>query len=252
LSATDLANINNTPTTSFDTHLATANKLVGGDPVTPVFRAPAGMHVRFRLMNPGGIGDNQQVFELYGHNWQESPYTNDSTAIGKNPKSNWIGTITGYGVTSHYDAVVDSAGGINKVPGDYLFRSWTANQFQVGAWGIFRVGPGKCASPSSCPDTVSILSVSPGRGAYSIKGTVSVTPSTRRFANQVSVDVDGSTVSRPVDANGFWSHVVSTAPLHIIVRSSSGGMGEYRSDREVTQITAPQRRKLQIPQPASR
>ena len=68
---------------------STANRLVDGDPVTPIFRAPAGMPARFRLLMPGGIGDNQQVFELTGHVWQEEPYTDGSTKIGFNPKSNW-------------------------------------------------------------------------------------------------------------------------------------------------------------------
>src|SRR5262249_1006637 len=106
LSAADLANINNMPMTALDTHLATSNQLLGGDPLTPIFRAPAGMPVRYRLLNPGGIGDNQQVFELTGHVWQEEPFQNDSTVIGDNPQSQWTGTTTGYGATSHYNVLV--------------------------------------------------------------------------------------------------------------------------------------------------
>lgn len=45
------------------------------------------------------------------------------------------------GTTSHYDVIIPRAGGANGVAGDYLYRSWTANQYQVGMWGLFRVAP---------------------------------------------------------------------------------------------------------------
>ena len=183
LSPTDLSNITNLSGTGTDTRLSVSNELVGGDPQTPVFRAPAGMPVRFRLLDPGGIGDNQQVFELTGHVWPEEPYTQNSTAIGHNPKSNWTGTTPAYGTTSHYDVVIAHAGGARSVAGDYLYRSWTANQFQVGMWGLFRVALAECvgtcaATPETCPDTVTISSVQPtADGGYTVQG---VKPSSRR------------------------------------------------------------------------
>jgi manganese oxidase len=152
LSFDDLSNINQLATTGFDTHRYAANSLVGQDPQTPVFRASAGTPVRFRLLCPGGIGDNQQVFELHGHVWQQEPYRAGSTEIGNNPKSPWTGTTPGFGTTSHFDIVIDSAGGKNRVPGDYLFRSATASQFQVGLWGILRVTPADRAQVSDGPE----------------------------------------------------------------------------------------------------
>jgi hypothetical protein len=74
LSETDLTNIGNFQFSSIDTTLAASDTLVGADPQTPVFRAPGGIPVRFRLVDPGGIGDNQQVFELTGHVWEEEPF----------------------------------------------------------------------------------------------------------------------------------------------------------------------------------
>ena len=69
------------------------------------------MQARFRLVMPGGDGDNQITWELTGHLWQEEPYTDASTRIGHNPKSNTIGTLTGYGAASAYDVVLaDTAG----------------------------------------------------------------------------------------------------------------------------------------------
>jgi hypothetical protein len=133
---------------TFDTTLAVSNQLTGGkDPVTPIFTAPAGMPCRFRLLASGGIGDNQEVFELAGHVWQEEPYTKGSTEIGVNPRSSWTGTTPLYGPTAHYDVVIASAGGDNKVPGDYLYRSATAAQFQSGLFGILRVLPASGAAP---------------------------------------------------------------------------------------------------------
>ncbi|MFO0587615.1 MAG: hypothetical protein U0441_08750 [Polyangiaceae bacterium] len=124
-----------------DTSAAVSNTLVGGDPATPVFTAPAGMPVRFHLFGAQGNGDNQQVFELSGHAWPDEPYTHEGTAIGLNGRSTWAGAVTGFGPTGHFDLLIRSAGGDLAVPGDYLYRSWTSSQIQAGQWGIFRVTP---------------------------------------------------------------------------------------------------------------
>ncbi len=139
LTETDLGNLAGISWSAVDTSRYLSNSLVGADPETPIFQAPAGMPVRFRLLHAGGNGDNQQVFELSGHAWQSLPYVKGSTAIGDNPASPYEGVQSGYGVTSHYDVVIPSAGGAGQVPGDYVYRTWTADQFQVGFWGLFRV-----------------------------------------------------------------------------------------------------------------
>src|SRR5215211_8953635 len=117
LSANDLTSINNFAWTSIDTSQSVSNTLTSGDPQTPVFKAPAGMPVIFRLLHAGGIGDNQQVFELTGHVWQEEPFTKESTEIGFNKRSQSTGTTPAWGPTSHYN-VVTTAGGRFKVTGD--------------------------------------------------------------------------------------------------------------------------------------
>ena len=74
--------------------------------------------------------------------------------IGPNPTSQWLGSQGGFGPTSHFDVVLEpsgdggrrqmrfnGAGGSQKVPGDYLYRTFMANGFAGGAWGLFRVGP---------------------------------------------------------------------------------------------------------------
>ncbi|HVR40299.1 MAG TPA: hypothetical protein VMU84_14480, partial [Thermoanaerobaculia bacterium] len=121
-----------------DLSCARSDLFTGGDPQTPVFSANAGQEVRFRFLHPGGSADGQ-VITIHGHSWQEEPYTKGSLAIGDNPKSQWTGSQMGHGATNHLAVVIPSAGGPNAIPGDYMYRSFLADQFQLGLWGIFRV-----------------------------------------------------------------------------------------------------------------
>jgi hypothetical protein len=125
-----------------------------GDPQTPIFTAIAGTPTRFRLMHPQGTG-TAQVFVLNGHVWQREPYINNSTIIGNNPLSQWMGSHDSHGGTDHYDIVIDKAGGQNGVAGDYLYTSFVPNQNWYGSWGIFRVlntdGTRAPANTTLCP-----------------------------------------------------------------------------------------------------
>ena len=47
----------------------------------------------------------------------------------------------GVGPTFHMDAVLESAGGTFRVPGDYLYRDFASFQFDQGMWGLMRVIP---------------------------------------------------------------------------------------------------------------
>ncbi len=120
---------------------------VQGEPKTPIFTATAGMPVRFRMLHPdgnGGFPDN--VFVLDGHVWQEEPYRNDaagnaSAVIGFNRTSQWMGSRDGFGAGNHFDLVIARAGGVNERPGDYLYKSYPAQEGPLGIWGVFRVQP---------------------------------------------------------------------------------------------------------------
>ncbi len=205
LSQADLSNISLLPMSLVDETRTTANVLVGAEPQTPILRAPAGMPSRVRLLMPGGDGDNQITWELTGHLWQEEPYTADSTRIGHNPKSATVSTLTGYGAASVYDVVLDEtpgstpAGGRFRVPGDYLYRGWTANMFQAGAWGLFRVAPwAPQAGGPAWPDTVGIDAVETlPNGRKVIRGFVTPCP----------VAVDDAAGRRVCDAGGSVRHV---------------------------------------------
>jgi hypothetical protein len=89
-------------------------------------------------MHPQGTG-TAQVFTVNGHVWQREPYTNNSTVIGNNQLSQWLGSHDSHGGTDHYDIVIDRAGGQNGVAGDYLYTTFVPNQNALGSWGIFRV-----------------------------------------------------------------------------------------------------------------
>ncbi len=232
LSATDISNAANVQMSSVDTTATTANALVGGDPQTPILRAPAGMPVRLHLLSPGGIGDNQQSFELTGHVWQETPFQDGSTKVGFNPKSTWTALTSGLGPTTSYPLVLETtpdgsgtpAGGKFRVPGDYLYRSWTANQFQAGVWGLFRVaewkGPG-------LPDTVGITSAKAAPTGFEVSGFTTVSPQTGKNAPSVTLNIGGREVSAPV-TNGFWSYRgQGSLPSTFTVRSPLGGVATY-------------------------
>jgi hypothetical protein len=238
LSSTDLANAANVQMSSVDTTATTANALVGGDPQTPILRAPAGMPARLHLLSPGGIGDNQQSFELTGHVWQETPFQEGSRKIGYNPKSTWTSLTPGFGPTTSYPVVLQEtpdgsgtpAGGKFRIPGDYLYRSWTANQYQAGVWGLFRVAEWK---GTGFPDTVGILSVQAlPTGGWEARGFTTVSPQTGRYSSTVRLLIEGRPALATVK-DGWWSYRgEGPLPSTFTVSSPLGGVATYGTLRE--------------------
>jgi hypothetical protein len=116
-----------------------------GPPETPTFTAAAGTPVRFRLLIPGTETSNAlnrpPVFMIHGHPWQEEPYIDDSTKIGFNPLSQTQGAQQA-GVGQKFDIVLPSAGGQNKIAGDYLYTTYQT-AINAGTWGLFRVTASK-------------------------------------------------------------------------------------------------------------
>jgi hypothetical protein len=132
--------------TGGDVFQAASNSQVGGqDPQTPIFTAAAGRPVRFRMLHPAsGAGNNDgNVITIDGHVWQEEPFVNNSRQLGNNPLSQWQGTRGQHGARHKFEVLLDSAGGTNKVPGDYIYRSLVlvigGGDPSQGFWGIFRV-----------------------------------------------------------------------------------------------------------------
>ena len=123
---------------------------------TPIFTAPPGMPVRFRMLkgyagNPPGSstgGTSDDVITIQGHSWQDEPYVNDSTAIGANPLASWTGSRMGYISAGHFDMVIPSAGGPFRTQSDYWVRSYEQSSWMFGGMvGLFRVGTPATGAP---------------------------------------------------------------------------------------------------------
>ena len=96
-----------------------------GDPETPVFTAKAGTPVRFRVTQAAGH-PRQHGFTVFGHHWNFEPWQNNSTALGNNPLTFDVGSYSGISATRHLN-ILTTAGGLMRVPGDYLYRSQEAS-----------------------------------------------------------------------------------------------------------------------------
>lgn len=188
---------------------ALANSLVNGDPETPVFEATAGEPVRIRLLHPAGLAD--QNMTLHGHVWQELPWTKDSTEIGDNPLSQWIGARPSFVPNSSFEVVLSSAGGEAAAPGDYLYRTFVGTDFLNGMWGIMRVNPAVYVTVTEYTETV-------------IAGAVTVDPGTGEMADFVTVEA--GEIKEKVRVNkstGKWRYEDDYIADHATVSSERGG-----------------------------
>jgi hypothetical protein len=103
-----------------------------------VFTAQAGVPVRFRVLDVAGH-PRQHSFALFGHHWNFEPFTQLSTVQSFNPFTFEVGAEGGIGATRHTN-ILTEAGGLMKIPGDYLYRTMDSFNFSGGGlWGIFRV-----------------------------------------------------------------------------------------------------------------
>jgi len=188
------------------------------DPQTPVFVAPAGSPTRIRLLVPSTTTNNEivapPVFIVHGHNWEEEPYVHGSTKIGNNPRSEHFGAIQA-GPNQKFDLVFKSAGGTDRVAGDYLYTTYQTAGV-LGTWGLFRV----------TNQEVVIEKASINGGSLTAQGSI-------RFVTQNGTDtlpkqlhVYGSDASNPnidlgvvnVATDGTWSMQATTtlkAPVTI-------------------------------------
>jgi manganese oxidase len=207
----------------------------GLDPQTPVFAAPAGAPVRFRMLHPGG--DTDQVMAVHGHSWQEEPYADHSRVIGYNPLSNWFGTQE-FGANDRFEMVIGKAGGTFQIPGDYLYHA-LQGEANSGLWGLLRV----------TPDAVTVTAAQLTAGTLTASGSVSKPVNGAPMATTLTVsmvtDLPGggcpTTGMRPciqplgtanVGADGSWSSSISnvTLPAGAAVRFQSNVGGQRTVD----------------------
>jgi hypothetical protein len=137
-----------------------SNSLTGGaDPQTPVFTVGAKSPFRIHLTSPNS-SNRGTTFTLHGHVWPRDPYLAQrrdaagfplpadgtkltggvgSVDIGDNPMQFYLGAQESVIGSAHFSFVLPSAGGVDGVTGDYLFRDTAAAGMGGGAWGIVRV-----------------------------------------------------------------------------------------------------------------
>jgi hypothetical protein len=110
------------------------------DPETPILTAKAGDTVRLHFVHPGGH-TRQQGLTVSGHAWNPYPWSKDSksfdSAAGSTIRQ---GTFNGFGPMMGITLEMP-AGGINKVPMDYLLHSQASFLLDGGLWGLLRVEP---------------------------------------------------------------------------------------------------------------
>ncbi len=148
---------------SSDAELMFSNSLSGDGPDpgsendypwTGFFTAPKGKEARIRLLQPTGVGRGS-TFDLHGHVWARDPYLPEtpscltastlascglsSVSIGDNPLAWYLGGQESWMPYGHFDIVLPSAGGVNEVTGDYLFRDHASFGVTDGIWGILQV-----------------------------------------------------------------------------------------------------------------
>ena len=181
-------------------------KIKGAYPATPHFVAKAGTPVRLRLLHPGGLGGGE-TFTLHGHSWQEEPYTNNSTVLGDNVKSQQFGFRDQLGPLNSFDLLIDSAGGVNKVTGDYFYNDMVNLGYEGGVWGVMTVNDGVSA--------INITQITSQNTKVDFDGAVSANPVTGKMPATIYMIANGKEVGRSkVDAKGDW-HISSVSSTSI-------------------------------------
>lgn len=104
---------------------------VHGDPATPVFLAYAGDPTVVRYIAPSDK-PRANSFTIHGHTWPRSTDDLNSEIV----------PVRGQFVPGASDSffLQYGAGGIDQIPGDYLYRSGSIQwDIELGMWGIMRV-----------------------------------------------------------------------------------------------------------------
>ncbi|MNZ87246.1 hypothetical protein D3C78_1060970 [compost metagenome] len=134
-------------------HMAYSNALVGGDPVTPILTVKPGQPFRTHVTMPSG-GGRGSSYQLDGHLFPQEPYLSEkvdasgypvkyagvgSVRFGNNPLTRFGGAQESVLPAAHFNFMYPSAGGLNAIPGDYLYRDFAALGNTGGLWGLLRV-----------------------------------------------------------------------------------------------------------------
>jgi len=98
-----------------------------GDPATPVIDAYLGDPVVVRLLVAGT--NDVHTWHVDGHAFRTEPFSLLSAPT----------STVHLGISERYDVTIPAAGGVQRMPGDYLYYSGRALKLVEGSWGILRV-----------------------------------------------------------------------------------------------------------------
>ncbi len=99
------------------------------DPATPVIEAHAGDPVRIHVF--GASNEQNGMFSVEKHEWPIEPFMRGADQI----------SVVEFSGSETLDAFIPSAGGIYRMPGDYVWSNQRLPYSQSGQWGYLRVLP---------------------------------------------------------------------------------------------------------------
>ncbi|GIW53706.1 MAG: hypothetical protein KatS3mg082_0110 [Nitrospiraceae bacterium] len=99
------------------------------DPATPVIEAHAGDPVRIHVF--GASNEQNGMFSVEKHEWPIEPFMRGADQI----------SVVEFSGSETLDAFIPSAGGIYRMPGDYVWSNQRLPYSQSGQWGNLRVLP---------------------------------------------------------------------------------------------------------------
>lgn len=99
------------------------------DPATPIIEAHAGDAVRMHVF--GASSEQNGMFTIEKHEWPIEPFLPGADMI----------SVVEFAGSEGIDAFLDSAGGVDALPGDYVYGNARLPYSQSGQWGYLRVLP---------------------------------------------------------------------------------------------------------------
>jgi hypothetical protein len=99
------------------------------DPITPVIEAHAGDPVRIHVF--GASNEQNGMFSVEKHEWPIEPFMRGADQI----------SVVEFSGSETLDAFIPSAGGLYRIPGDYVWSNQRLPYSQSGQWGYLRVLP---------------------------------------------------------------------------------------------------------------
>jgi hypothetical protein len=203
------------PTLGYAKAFSNAQLNPPADPATPIFRASAGIPVRFRLVMPSTSTVNQApfVFRIHGHGWQEEPYVANGTRIGSNPRSQVFGAqqVVPY---EAFNFVLDQAGGPFKVTGDFLYETYQQSA-GLGTWGLLRVEDG----------VVAVTGTAQVGTALTISGTYQPTAADAGKPATIRVSSPSGPLGEANVSGHSWTFTTDHSPSDPIAMTIRGSLG---------------------------